>query len=389
MSRLPIPGSDSGSWGTILNDFLLQAHSADGSVKPGSITNASIASSAVTDSKIQDGTISEAKLDSDVVTKLNSVGAAGPQGPQGPAGPAGVVVLDVNDPDPSPVVDGVLYIRLTGDIVDVTAPSVPTGLTQGTVTSSSIQATWSASTDNVGVTGYQLRLDGGSAVSTASLSYTFNSLSPSTSYDIEVRAGDAAGNWSAWSSILSVTTIAGGGLLFSDDFNRADGPAGNGWDSVGGTAGVNIASNSLALSGWANYGRAYQTGLPKAVSVRATFTGTLDMYQGIFLGYTPTSSSGLKLFNNGGTWVVGDANAFSQTNTNIAFVNTPSTPYTSLRLDFDGTTVTCYINGVVVHTATLAALGITLDTDTGNVYYVGYCGEAKSPNMDIFEVYEA
>src|SRR5689334_6172015 len=33
MARLPIPGSDSGSWGNILNDFLTQSHNSDGTLK--------------------------------------------------------------------------------------------------------------------------------------------------------------------------------------------------------------------------------------------------------------------------------------------------------------------------------------------------------------------
>jgi hypothetical protein len=33
MARLPIPGSDTGSWGNILNDFLLEEHNPDGSLK--------------------------------------------------------------------------------------------------------------------------------------------------------------------------------------------------------------------------------------------------------------------------------------------------------------------------------------------------------------------
>jgi hypothetical protein len=34
MARLPVPGADNGIWGTILNDFLAQAHNADGTLKP-------------------------------------------------------------------------------------------------------------------------------------------------------------------------------------------------------------------------------------------------------------------------------------------------------------------------------------------------------------------
>ncbi|MGB4761748.1 MAG: hypothetical protein WBP12_00125, partial [Candidatus Saccharimonas sp.] len=67
MARLPIPGSDEGNWGSILNDFLAQVHSSDGSLKVGSIQ--------------------ESALESSVQTKLNVV--AGQQGPTGPTGPQG------------------------------------------------------------------------------------------------------------------------------------------------------------------------------------------------------------------------------------------------------------------------------------------------------------
>lgn len=40
MARLPQPGGDSGQWGGILNDFLMQAHNSDGSLKSGAVTPA-------------------------------------------------------------------------------------------------------------------------------------------------------------------------------------------------------------------------------------------------------------------------------------------------------------------------------------------------------------
>ncbi|HYH75039.1 MAG TPA: hypothetical protein VD735_03685 [Candidatus Saccharimonadales bacterium] len=42
MSRLPTPGHDDGAWGNLLNDFLLVAHAADGSIKPGAVTKAAV-----------------------------------------------------------------------------------------------------------------------------------------------------------------------------------------------------------------------------------------------------------------------------------------------------------------------------------------------------------
>ena len=61
MPRLPVPGSDAGQWGNILNEYLSQAHQPDGTLKSGVVTAAAI----------QPGTITETNLAPAVVTKLN------------------------------------------------------------------------------------------------------------------------------------------------------------------------------------------------------------------------------------------------------------------------------------------------------------------------------
>lgn len=48
MARLPTPGSDQGTWGTILNEFLSQVHKTDGSLKDNVVTASALASDAVT-----------------------------------------------------------------------------------------------------------------------------------------------------------------------------------------------------------------------------------------------------------------------------------------------------------------------------------------------------
>ena len=73
MTRLPIPGQDSGTWGDILNDYLSQSHAADGSLKADSVGSAQLQDNTVTTTQIQDGTITEPLLASNVQTKLNSV----------------------------------------------------------------------------------------------------------------------------------------------------------------------------------------------------------------------------------------------------------------------------------------------------------------------------
>lgn len=92
---------------------------------------------------------------------------------------------------------------------DTQAPTVPGSLTAAATSSSSINLTWTASTDNVGVTGYRI-YRGGTQVGTATgLSYADSGLSANTSYSYTVRAVDAAGNVSGNSNTASATTLSG------------------------------------------------------------------------------------------------------------------------------------------------------------------------------------
>lgn len=72
MARLPQPGSDNGTWGEILNEYLSQSLKTDGSIKDNAVTNSSIAPDAITSTEIADGSITEAQLAGAVQTKLNA-----------------------------------------------------------------------------------------------------------------------------------------------------------------------------------------------------------------------------------------------------------------------------------------------------------------------------
>lgn len=90
---------------------------------------------------------------------------------------------------------------------DTTPPSVPGNVTVGTRTTSSIALSWSASTDNVGVTGYEVLRNGAVVGSPTSTSYVDSGLAASTTYGYSVRARDAAGNRSTGSPSVSATTL--------------------------------------------------------------------------------------------------------------------------------------------------------------------------------------
>ncbi|KKT40126.1 MAG: Exoglucanase A [Candidatus Giovannonibacteria bacterium GW2011_GWA2_44_13b] len=91
--------------------------------------------------------------------------------------------------------------------VDTIAPSIPTGLIATAVSSSQINLSWTASTDNVGVAGYKVFRGGVQiAIVITGTSYQNTGLTASTIYSYTVSAYDAAGNNSAQSSSVSATT---------------------------------------------------------------------------------------------------------------------------------------------------------------------------------------
>lgn len=89
---------------------------------------------------------------------------------------------------------------------DTQAPTDPSGLS-ATVTQTSYNLSWNASTDNVGVTGYDVFRDGKNLGSTLNLSFNNTGLVCGTTYIAGVRAHDAAGNNSG-TTTLNVTTSA-------------------------------------------------------------------------------------------------------------------------------------------------------------------------------------
>jgi len=97
---------------------------------------------------------------------------------------------------------------------DTTAPTVPANLQASAVAATQINLSWSASTDNVGVTGYRVyRCQGSSCTNFARIatptatSFQDTGLTANTTYRYRVRAIDAAGNRSNYSAITTATTL--------------------------------------------------------------------------------------------------------------------------------------------------------------------------------------
>lgn len=93
---------------------------------------------------------------------------------------------------------------------DIVAPSIPTDLVATAVSSVQIDLSWTASTDNVGVAGYQVFRDQVFIATSSVNSYSSNGLSPDTLYSYTVTAFDAAVNISAHSNAATATTFSVG-----------------------------------------------------------------------------------------------------------------------------------------------------------------------------------
>ena len=89
---------------------------------------------------------------------------------------------------------------------DTEAPSVPSGLTVTNTTTYSIDLSWTASTDNIGVSSYDVYVDGNLEASTSNVNYTITGLSSNITYDLTVSARDIADNVSPQSAPLTVVT---------------------------------------------------------------------------------------------------------------------------------------------------------------------------------------
>ncbi|WP_051771581.1 proprotein convertase P-domain-containing protein [Lentzea albidocapillata] len=139
-------------------------------------------------------------------------------------GPSQCVQNPTNDADLSifqPVNEALRKWNLTlvtGGSSDTAAPSVPGNARTTGTTASSVSLAWDASTDNVGVTGYEV-LNGSTVATTVTgTSATVTGLNADTAYTFSVRAVDAAGNQSKLSAEVNARTSSGntGGRTFTN-----------------------------------------------------------------------------------------------------------------------------------------------------------------------------
>jgi glucose/arabinose dehydrogenase/chitodextrinase len=285
----------------------------------------------------------------------------------------------------------------TTPAADTTPPTAPGSVSATAVSSSQINLSWTAATDNVGVTGYRVERCAGAGCSNfvqvltpVGTSVSDTGLAAATSYSYRVRAVDAAGNLGGYSPVASATTASGppgGGLVAAYGFNEGAGTtvadaSGNGntgtisgatWTGAGrhggalsfngvnalvaipGSTSLNV-STAMTLSAWIQP-TAAQSGW------RTIMQREVDAY---FLNASndtgPLRPSGGGTFNGGVGWITG-------TTAN------PVNVWTHVALTYDGAMLRLYVNGAQVASG---AQGGSIQTPTtplrigGNVPYGEY-----------------
>ncbi len=149
---------------------------------------------------------------------------------------------------------------------DTQPPSVPGSLTARAVSASEVSLSWSASSDNVGVTGYRVyrSTDGATfslAGTAANPGFTDAGLLAATTYGYRVTAVDAAGNESAVSTTASATTLASSTpakVILNEILANENGSD----TSTEFVEVVNVGGTAIDISGWT---------ISDATGVRHTF----------------------------------------------------------------------------------------------------------------------
>ncbi|MCK8523131.1 S8 family serine peptidase [Aquimarina sp. D1M17] len=101
-------------------------------------------------------------------------------------------------------------VSIGGTAPDTQAPTAPTSLAASNITETTLTLNWTASTDNVGVTEYDVYQGSTVLGSVTNTTANVTGLTANTAYQFSVVAKDAAGNESAASNVVSVTTSGGG-----------------------------------------------------------------------------------------------------------------------------------------------------------------------------------
>jgi large repetitive protein len=304
-----------------------------------------------------------------------------------------------------PLVNAIEIIGIGSGAPDTTPPSVPTGLVATASSTSQVNLSWNASTDNVGVAGYRVFRNGTAVGTSATTSYSDTGLAANTLYTYRVSAYDGASpaNESAQSTAASVTTpsTSSTALRINTGSTSAyvDGQ-GRLWAAdTGFNTGV-MAPNTNAIAGTVDdvlyqSERYDKTTAPELRYSLVVPNGTYEVRLHFAENYTGTMAVGARVFdvNIEGVRVFNDIDIFATVGARTALIRSATTSVSDGRLDIDflhqtenplvnaieiigtsvpDTTAPSVPTGLVASAANANQVNLAWNASTDNVGVAGY-----------------
>lgn len=237
--------------------------------------------------------------------------------------------------------------------VDTTAPTVTASVPTGTYNSTQTVALSANETATIYYT-----LDG--TTPTAASTVYSAQISISSTTTLKFFGRDTVGNDSAVQTVTYTISIPPPTGLFSDNFNRGDGPLGANWIGQEGVMAISGGKAVATVSGGFNsathdVGQANVTIRAKIKSLAGTSNGMIvfrlkDSTHYLFVEVSPSDI--MLTLRNSGTAAI--------STTPITYVDNAE-----VRVDADGTTIRLWYNGVLVHTDTGVDNSLTIYTQHG------------------------
>jgi hypothetical protein len=261
---------------------------------------------------------------------------------------------------------------------DSQPPTAPGSLTVTPASSSQLNLAWTASADNVGVTGYNIERCSGTGCTnffrvavSSTTKYSDISLSANTTYEYRVRATDAAGNLSQYTSVVGATTLS----VSSPDYTLSASPSALAI-APGTQAKTTIAST--ISNGFNNAISLSASGMPSGTTVSfspstipAPGSGTSSL--AITIGAsTPTGTYSFSVTGSGGgiqhTVIVTLTVSSSTINYVQGNYATPQTAQSSVAVKYSSAQFAGDLNVVVVGWNDSTATVNTVTDTSGNTY---------------------
>ncbi|MCK7589584.1 GEVED domain-containing protein [Subsaxibacter sp. CAU 1640] len=163
-------------------------------------------------------------------------------------------------------------VNIQGAAPDTTAPSTPTNLTASGTTQTTTNLSWTASTDNVAVTGYDVYQASTVIATVTGTTYQVTGLSPNTAYSFRVRAKDAAGNISGYSNTVNVTTLSNSVTYCTSQGNNTNDEY---IDRVQLGSINNLSGNNGGYGNFTNLSTTLIKGTSNSITITPRWTGTV------------------------------------------------------------------------------------------------------------------